>query len=158
MRTFRSTEYERPWPRREEAVPIAYIGIKYNYRFGGAQRYYGGGTPSGAFDTGLSAFVVDHLNKSRQRLVLDMSNARRRGEGIVRAKSRVDTGKMQDSVTGTGDFGTDILKISFGWESFNPFYAPFQEFGTRTGITPMMAVFDAFNSVTAELAARLGGR
>ena len=137
---------------------IAYIGIKYNYRFGGAQRYYGGGTPSGAFDIGLSAFVIDHLNKSRQTLVLDMSNARRRGEGLVRAKSRVDTGKMKSSVTGTGDFGTDILKISFGWESFNPYYAPFQEFGTRTGITPMMAVLDAFNQVTSELQARIGGR
>lgn len=134
---------------------MAQIGIKYNYRFGGANRYYGSGTPSGAFDVGLSAFVVDHLNKSRQRLVLDMSNARRRGEALVRAGSRVDTGKMQSSVTGTGDFGTDILKISFGWESFNPYYAPFQEFGTRTGITPMMAVLNAFNQVTAELSARL---
>lgn len=136
---------------------MAYIGIKYNYRFGGAQRYYGGGTPGGAFDTGLSAFVVDHLNKSRQRLVLDMSNARRRGEGMVRAKSRVDTGRMKSSVTGTGDFGTDVLKISFGWEHDNPFYAPFQEFGTRDGIKPMMAVFDAFNAVATELQARLGG-
>lgn len=135
---------------------MAQIGIKYNYSFGGAKRYYGSGTPSGAFDVGLSAFVVDHLNKSRQRLVLDMSNSRRRGEGLVRAKSRVDTGKMKSSVTGTGDFGTDILKISFGWESFNPYYAPFQEFGTRNGITPMMAVLDAFNQVTAELQARIG--
>lgn len=137
---------------------MAHIGIKYNYKFGGAARYYGSGTPSGAFDIGLSAFVVDHLNKSRQRLVLDMSNARRRGEGLVRAKSRVDTGRMQSSVTGTGDFGTDILKISFGWSFDNPFYAPFQEFGTRDGIKPMMAVLDAYNSVTAELSARLGGR
>jgi hypothetical protein len=137
---------------------MGYIGIKYNYKFGGAQRYYGGGSPSGAFDIGLSAFVVDHLNKSRQRLVLDMSNSRRRGEGLVRAKSRVDTGLMKSSVTGTGDFGTDILKISFGWEMNSPYYAPFQEFGTRNGITPMMAVLDAFNAVTAELSARLGGR
>lgn len=137
---------------------MAYIGIKYNYRFGGSHRYYGGGTPHGAFDTGLSAFVVDHLNKSRQRLLLDLSNARRRGEGLVRAKSRVDTGQMKSSVTGTGDFGTDILKISFGWEHDNPFYAPFQEFGTRNGITPMMAVLDAFNQVTTEIQARLGGR
>lgn len=137
---------------------MAQIGIKYNYKFGGAQRYYGGGTPSGAFDVGISAFVVDHLNKSRQKLVLDLSNARRRGEGLIRAKSRVDTGTMRSSVTGTGDFGTDVLKISFGWEHDSPMYAPFQEFGTRRGITPMMAVLDAFNSVTAELSARLGGK
>lgn len=136
---------------------MAYLDIKYNYRFGGSQRYYGGGTPGGAFDTGLSAFVIDHLNKTRQRLVLDLSNARRRGEGLVRARSRVDTGHMRALVTGTGDFGTDVLKISFGWEHREPFYAPFQEFGTRTGIEPMMAVLDAFNSVTSELSARLSG-
>lgn len=134
---------------------MAHISIKYNYNFGGSNRYYGSGTPSGAFDVGLSAFVIDHLNKTRQRLVLDMSNARRRGEGIVRAKSRVDTGNMKSKVSGTGDFGTDILKISFGWESYDPYYAPFQEFGTRNGIKPMMAVYDAFNAVTTELSARL---
>lgn len=135
---------------------MAYFDVKYNYRFGGAQRYYGGGTPSGAFDAGLSAFVVDHLNKTRQQLVLEMSNARRRGEGLVRAGSRVRTGAMKSQVTGTGDFGTDILKISFGWESIQPYYAPFQEFGTRTGIEPMMAVLNAFNQVTSELQARIG--
>lgn len=135
---------------------MAFVDMKYNYNFGGGKRYYGGGTPHGAFDTGLSAFVVDHLNKSRQQLVLEMSNARRRGEGIVRAKSRVDTGSMQSQIQGTGDFGTDILKISFGWESLSPYYAPFQEFGTRNGIKPMMAVFDAFNQVTSELQARIG--
>lgn len=134
---------------------MGYIGIQYNYSFGGAKRYYPGGTPHGPFDIGLSAFVVDHLNKTRQHLVLDMSNARRRGEAMVRAKSRVKTGRMRSSVTGTGDFGTDILKISFGWELLEPPYAPFQEFGTRHGITPMMAVLDAYNAITAELSARL---
>ena len=75
---------------------MAYIDVKYNYRFGGGVREYEpGGTPGGAFDTVLSAFVIDHLNKSRQQLVLEMSNARRRGEGLVRAKSRVDTGAMK---------------------------------------------------------------
>ena len=134
---------------------MAQIGIKYNYRFGSANRYYGSGTPSGAFDIGLSAFVVDHLNKSRQQLILDMSNTRRRAEATVRAKSRVKTGRMKRSVTGTGDFGTDILKISFGWQYDNPLYSVFQEFGTRTGITPMMAVLDAYNQAVAELQARL---
>lgn len=137
---------------------MAKITFKYNYRFGGAQRYYGGGRPHGAQDTGLDDFVIDHLNKTRKQLILDMSNARRRGEALVRAKSRVDTGAMKSQVTGTGDFGTDILKISFGWEEFAPFYAPFQEYGTRHGITPMFAVFDAYNTVLKELRGRLGGR
>lgn len=137
---------------------MAKIEMKYNYRFGGNYRYYGSGTPQGSYDIGLSAFVVDHLNKSRRQLVLDMSNARRQGEGIVRARSRVDTGTMKSLVTGTGDFGTDILKISFGWEPFRPFYAPFQEFGTRHGIRPMLAVYTAFNTVVASLRSRIGGR
>lgn len=134
------------------------IEFKYNYRFGGGHRYYPGGTPHGKQDTGLDDFVIDHLNKTRRQLILDMSNARRRGEGIVRAKARVNTGAMKRQVMGTGDFGTDILKISFGWESLAPYYAPFQEFGTRHGITPMYAVFDAYNQVLSELRSRLGGR
>lgn len=136
---------------------MARVEIKYNYRFGSRSRYYGEGKPSGAYDVGLEAFVIDHLNKSRRQLILDMSNARRRGEAIVRQRSRVDTGAMKSQVTGTGDFGTDILKITFGWEPLAPYYAPFQEFGTRTGITPMMAVFTAYNTVLSELSARLKG-
>lgn len=137
---------------------MASIDMRYNYKFGSGNRYYGSGTPRGAYDIGLEAFVVDHLNKSRQQLVLEMSNARRRGEGIVRARSRVDTGRMKSQVTGTGDFGTDILKITFGWETLRPYYAPFQEFGTRRGITPMMAVHAAFTQVVSELRGRLGAR
>src|SRR4051812_4400795 len=121
--------------------------MKYNYKFGAKHRYYGGGSPAGAYDIGLEAFVIDHLNKSRSQLVLDMSNARRQGEGIVRSMSRVRTGSMRRQVTGTGDFGTDILKITFGGETLAPYYAPFQEFGTRRGIEPMMAVHTAFNTV-----------
>lgn len=134
---------------------MARVEMRYNYRFGGAHRYYGGGSPRGAFDVGLEAFVIDHLNKSRRQLVLDMSNARRRGEAIVRQRSRVDTGNMRSLVTGTGDFGTDILKISFGWESLQPYYAIFQEYGTRRGITPMLAVYTAYNTVLSELSRRL---
>jgi hypothetical protein len=137
---------------------MAGVEFKYNYRFNSKYRYYGGGTPHSPQDTGLDEFVIDHLNKTRRQLILDMSNMRRRGEGIVRAKSRVDTGAMKRQVTGTGDFGTDVLKITFGWEPLAPYYAPFQEFGTRHGIEPMMAVYDAYNQVLAELKARLGGR
>lgn len=136
---------------------MARIEMKYNYRHSGAHRYYGSGSPGGSFDLGLQSFVIDHLNKTRQQLILDMSNSRRRGEAIVRANSRVDTGRMKAAVTGTGDFGTDILKITFGWETLQPYYAPFQEFGTRKGIEPMMAVLTAYNTVVSELRARLGG-
>lgn len=124
---------------------------KYNYRPGGsgAYRYYPGGTLHGAYDMGLGAFVVDHLNSSRRDLILGMSNIRRQAEGETRRRSRVDTGLMKRSVRGTGDFGTDILKISFGWEAHDPSYASFQEFGTRHGITPMHAVSNAFEIALA---------
>lgn len=130
----------------------------YNYRFGGKSRYYGGGTPNSPYDAGLDAFVIDHLNASRQSMVLTLSNMRRKGEGIVRSRSRVDTGNMKSKVKGTGDFGTDVLKISFGWETADPYYAPFQEFGTRRGIKPMMAVYEAYNTVLRDVQAMFGRR
>lgn len=136
---------------------MAKVEFKYNYAFGSKNRYYGSGKPSGAYDVGLHAFVVNHLNKSRQRLVLDLSNERRKAEAIVRKKSRVDTGAMQRQVTGTGDFGTDVLKITFGWETLAPYYAPFQEFGTRRGITPMLAVYEAYNTALADVRRMVGG-
>lgn len=135
---------------------MARVDFKYNYNFGSKSRYYGSGRPSGAYDVGLQAFVINHLNKTRQELVLSMSNERRKAEAIVRKKSRVDTGSMRSQVTGTGDFGTDILKISFGWETLAPYYAPFQEFGTRNGITPMMAVHEAYNTALADVRKMIG--
>jgi len=137
---------------------MATVKITYNYRFGAKNRYYGNGTPKGPTDIGLEAFVIDHLNKSRNQIVLAMAHGQRQGESIVKAKSRVDTGAMRRQVTSTGSFGTDILKITFGWEEWRPFYAPFQEFGTRNGIKPMFAVKTAYDTVLASLQKQLGGR
>lgn len=137
---------------------MATIRFVYNYKFEGKSRYYGSGKPEGAYDVGLEAFVINHLNKTRQQLVLDMSNMRRKAEATVRARSRVDTGAMKSQVMSTGDFGTDILKVRFGWEELAPYYASFQEFGTRNGITPMLAVYTAYNEALSYLRGRLGGR
>lgn len=129
---------------------MASVRWQYNYRFSGQYRYYGSGRPAGHQDLPLEAFVVDHLNTSRQKLILGMSNIRRKSEATVRRMSRVDTGNMQKLVTGTGDFGTDVLKIEFGWREMRPYYAPFQEFGTRT-IQPMMAVHTAFRQAVPDV-------
>lgn len=138
---------------------MARIDFSYNYRIAGSQyRYYPGGTPSGPYDTGLAAMLINHLNLSRRDLILKMSNLRRKSEASVRKRSRVDTGEMRRQVTGTGDFGTDVLKISFGWEPFAPYYAPFQEFGTRNGIKPMMAVGSTYLEALSELKAVIGSR
>lgn len=133
---------------------MARIDFQYNYRVVDSKyRYYPGGTPNGAYDTGLTAMLVNHLNLSRRDLILKMSNLRRQSEASVRRRSRVDTGAMRRQVTGTGDFGTDILKITFGWEPFAPYYAPFQEFGTRKGIEPMMAVGSTYLEAVNQLRA-----
>lgn len=124
---------------------MARITWTYNYKFDGRSRYYGTPTSNAPWEVPLEAFLINHLNVSRQRLILGMSNIRRAAEAIVRTRSRVDTGLMKSRVMGTGDFGTDILKISFGWQALNPYYAVFQEFGTRNGIKPMMAVYTAYH-------------
>lgn len=67
-------------------------------------------------------------------------------ENDVKSRSRVDTGAMKRQVFATGDFGTDVLKLRFGWRELAPYYAPFQEFGTRDGIEPMRAVYHAFQA------------
>lgn len=137
---------------------MAKINFTYNYRIAGNQyRYYPGGESSGTYDVGVSAGMVNHLNLTRRDIILRMSNLRRESEGKVRARSRVDTGNMRSKVTGTGDFGTNTLKISFGWEPFAPYYAPFQEFGTRRGITPMRAVLSTFLESQQKLRAIVTG-
>jgi hypothetical protein len=106
----------------------------------------------------LEQWVVNHLNLSRQTLILGLSNINRQAQGRVRARSRVDTGRMRSLVMGTNDYGTDILKMSFGWEAFKPFYAPFQERGTRNGITPMLAVYTAYHQALPEVQRLIRGR
>jgi hypothetical protein len=131
---------------------MARIDFTYNYRVVDSKyRYYPGGTPSGPYDTGLAAMLINQLNLTRRDLILKLSNLRRQSEASVRRRSRVDTGSMKRQVTGTGDFGTDVLKISFGWEPFAPYYAPFQEFGTRNGIEPMMAVGSTYLEAVEQL-------
>lgn len=138
---------------------MARIEMKYNYQFSGKYRYYPGPTrPQGSYDIGLSAFVINHLNLTRREISFAMANMQRRAESQVRKKSRVDTGAMRRQVMSTGDFGTDILKVRFGWEAFAPYYAPFQEFGTRKGIEPMFAVYDAYREAVVTLRNLVRGR
>lgn len=133
------------------------IGIKYNYNFGGVKWYYGNGILSGVFDIGFFVFVVDYLNKFCQCLVFDMLSLWCWGGSLVWVKLCVDIGKMKFLVIIIGDFDMDILKIFFGWESFNLYYVLFQEFGMRIGIILMMVVLDVFNQVMVEFQVRIGG-
>lgn len=121
---------------------------KYNYksRLPGASTYYHGGSANGALDQQLLYFVINHLNRSRGHVVSGLKQIELGAKNDVRNRSRVDTGTMKRLVFSTGDYGTDILKVRFGWRELEPYYAPFQEFGTRRGIEPMQAVYNAFQS------------
>lgn len=129
---------------------MAKINWNYNYtsRLAPAsKRYYN--ARGGRDDVRLTAFVIDHLNRSRSQVERNMSNILGVAVVDVKAKARVDTGRMRRLVHGTKDFKSDIVKISFGWKEWAPFYAPFQEFGTSNGITPMRAVHIAYRRALA---------
>lgn len=127
---------------------MASIQWKYNYKSSlpGASTYYHGGSANGAIAEQLHHFVTDHLNRSRGKVVRDLKQVEQKAKSDVRNRSRVDTGTMKRLVFSTGDYGTDVLKVRFGWRELAPYYAPFQEFGTRRGIEPMKAVYDAFQN------------
>lgn len=130
---------------------MAKITWNYNYtsRLAPASKMYYN-SRGGRDDVRLTAFVIDHLNRSRSQVERSMSNILGRAVVDVKSRSRVDTGRMRRLVHGTKDFKTDIVKISFGWKEWAPFYAPFQEFGTSNGITPMRAVHTAYRKALAE--------
>lgn len=132
---------------------MASISWKYNYRTNlpGGYTYYGNGSPVGAQDRVLEAFVIDHLNRSRAKLITGLKGIETKAKTDVIRMSRVATGNMKSRVYSEGSYNTDILRIRFGWKELAPYYAPFQEFGTRTGIRPMKAVFTAYNTALPEV-------
>lgn len=127
---------------------MASVQWKYNYKSSlpGASTYYHGGSANGAIAQGLYYFVTNHLNRSRGKIVTGLKAIEQSAKNDVRSRSRVATGNMKRQVMSTGDYGTDILKVRFGWRELEPYYAPFQEFGTRRGIEPMQAVYHAFQA------------
>lgn len=71
-------------------------------------------------------------------------------------QGRVDTGKMLDSVdSDTKLLSKDEAEGRFGWIKKAPFYAPFQDEGTKT-IPAMYALSDAAKIVIDELANDIG--
>lgn len=79
-----------------------------------------------------------------------------RGTSGTGKQGRVDTGKMLDSVGSDAKIlNSDEAEGRFGWLNEQPFYAEFQEAGTRF-IEPMYALSDAADIVAQELEAKLG--
>lgn len=132
---------------------MASVQWKYNYRtkLPGGYTYYGGGSPVGAQERVLEAFVIDHLNRSRQKIVIGMKGIESKAKLDVARRARVDTGNLKSRTYSEGSYNTDMIRIRFGWKELAPYYAPFQEFGTRTGIKPMQAVYAAYNNALPEV-------
>lgn len=78
-------------------------------------------------------------------------------EMAVVARSRVDTGLMRHMADSLLHVRPYSYELNFGWWEGAPYYAPFQEFGTRNGIEPMMAVLDTFEELRARLPGAIGG-
>lgn len=64
----------------------------------------------------------------------------------VAGLSRVDTGRMRGEVESYLSGNDEQHVLDFGWWEGNPHYAPYQEFGTRTGIEAMLAVHSVFEA------------
>jgi len=134
---------------------MARVEWSYNYDFSGGKRYYYTG-PVGQFDQPLTAWVIDYLNTSRNRIRTRMLELGAEAEQMIKLRSRVDTGLMQSMAMHRLEEQGDVLTLVFGWDADRPYYAPFQEFGTRDGIEPMLAVYTAFLSTRAQLTEALG--
>lgn len=103
---------------------------------------------------------VDEINRRNFR---SLQNAMKEGEQVTQTfiatrgtagtgkQGRVDTGKMLESVdSDTRLQGSDEAEGRFGWLNKKPFYAEFQEAGTKY-IEPMYALSDAAEIVVDEL-------
>lgn len=93
--------------------------------------------PAGTWATG-------ELSRKPDQVENFMRGAQVNSRVAVAALSRVDTGRMRGEVESYLS-GTDEQHVlDFGWWEGNPHYAPYQEFGTRTGIEAMLAVHSVF--------------
>lgn len=99
-------------------------------------------------EASLALWVSDQLNLKYDQLVAffgeEMLNARQ----TVRARSRVDTGRMRSEVEAYQFASLTLVGVEFGWWEGNPHYAPYQEFGVPShNIKPMRAVQQTYHEV-----------
>lgn len=108
---------------------------------------------------------VDEINR---RTFRTLENAMKEGEEITQTfiatrgtpgtgkQGRIDTGAMLNAVDSEAKLqGKDEAIGRFGWLDKKPFYAEYQEAGTKY-IAPMYALSDAAEIVKAELIKNLG--
>ena len=109
------------------------------------QHYHGALTtstpmyPAGTWATG-------QLSRKDDQIRDHMRGAQVNSRVAVSALSRVETGRMKSEVESYLSAGSTEHVLDFGWWEGNPHYAPYQEFGTRNGITAMLAVHAVFEA------------
>jgi hypothetical protein len=107
-------------------------------------------------DLPLTLWATDQMSQKYDELLNVMQQQMSVAHRAVRMRSRVDTGYMQAHALATETHSPRLLSISFGWFENDPFYARFQEYGTRTGIKPMMAVQKTYHEVWARVKTEVG--
>lgn len=121
-----------------------------------------------SFEQAAGGWFEAKVNEMNRRNFGSLRDAMKDGEEITQTfiatrgtqksgkQGRVDTGKMLDSVdSDTKLVSKDEAEGRFGWIKKAPFYAPFQEEGTKT-IPAMYALSDAAKIVIDELTKDIG--
>lgn len=121
-----------------------------------------------SFQQAAGAWFEAKVNEMNRKNFASLRNAMKEGEEITQTfiatrgtegtgkQGRVDTGKMLESVDSETNLkGSDEAEGRFGWLGKKPFYAEFQEPGTKY-IAPMYALTDAADIVVDELIRDLG--
>lgn len=108
-------------------------------------------------DAPIGTWATDQFSVFYERLEEAFTREAPRARSAVMARSRVDTGLMRAMVDAFTALGHTELVLDFGWwgglaeGGTGPFYAPFQEFGTSNGVTPMRAVQRTFHEAVANI-------
>ena len=107
-------------------------------------------------DNPAGTFATDSVSTYREEVDTVFQESAQAARAKVMGYSRVDTGYMRANVEAFTATPRESVSMEFGWDEGRPHYAPYQEFGTRKGIQPMMAVHRAFHETLADLQKKLG--
>lgn len=107
--------------------------------------------PSAAYATGM-------LSWGYENLFAYMEDSHRYAKQAVQNLSRVDTGLMRYMADSLLHVRGHVFELNFGWWEGAPRYAPYQEFGTRNGIEPMLAVYRVHLEIASGLPGAVVGR
>lgn len=109
-------------------------------------------------DNPTLGWATGQLTQIHENVFDYMEQSKVYAEQAVAARSRVDTGLMRRLADAVLTVRTDVSVLDFGWWEDSPYYAPFQEFGTRAGIQAMLAVYETHLEIMAGFPDAVVGR